>query len=135
MKTVRRLIPLTLVVALIGVTAAVAAPVESVESARASVAFQKVDAFLSEKIVGEQMTKLGVTPEQAKARLARLSDSQLEALAAQIDTLRAGGTIQGGNPHPLGPIGCVLHQIRDTIVHVIRFIFCFDDVDSRSMSF
>ena len=128
MKTVRWFIRLTLVVSLIGVTTTIAAPVESIESARASAAFQKVDAFLSEKIVGEQMMKLGVTPAQAKVRLARLSDAQLAELAVQIDTLQAGGTVQGGNPNPLGPIGCVFHQIGQTIAHVIRFLFCFNDV-------
>ncbi len=127
MKTFRLFIPLALV-ALIGATATIAAPVESFESARTTATFQKVDAFLSEKIVGEQLTKLGVTPEQAKARLARLSDAQLDQLAAEIDTLQAGGTIQGGNPNPLGPIACVLKQIRDTIVHVIKTIFCFNDI-------
>jgi hypothetical protein len=110
------------------VTATTAAPIESVESARATATFQKVDAFLCEQAVTDQLAKLGLTAEQAHARLARLSDAQLEELAAQIDTLHAGGTIQGGDPNPLGPLGCVLKQIRDTIVHVIKTIFCFTDI-------
>ena len=127
MKTVRLFILLT-VAAIIGVSAAMAAPVESVESAGASTALQKVDTFLSEKVVVDQLTKLGVTPAQAKARLAQLSDAQLAELAGQIDTLQAGGTVQGGNPNPLGPLACVLHQIGQTIVHIIKFLFCFTDV-------
>ncbi len=127
MNSVRRFVPLA-VAALLGARAAMAAPVESVESARASAAFQKLDTFLSEKIVAEQLTRLGVSPEQARARLAQLSDAQLETLAAQVDTLQAGGTIQGGNPHPLGPLGCVLAQIRDTVKHIVRFLFCWNDV-------
>jgi hypothetical protein len=115
-------------VVLMGVTTTIAAPIESVESARATAAFQKVDAFLCEQAVTEQLAKLGLTTEQAHARLARLSDAQLEQLAAEIDTLQAGGTIQGGNPRTLGPIGCVLMQIRDTIVHVIKTLFCFNDI-------
>jgi hypothetical protein len=128
MKTLRRLIPLTLVVALIGVSAAIAAPVDSVESSRASAAFQKVDAFLAEQAVSDQLTKLGLTPDQAHARLARLSDAQLEQLAAEIDTLQAGGTVQGGNPSPTGPLACVFHQICQTIVHIFKAIFCFNDI-------
>ncbi len=127
MNSVRRFVPLA-VAALLGARAAMAAPVESVESDRASAAFQKLDTFLSEKIVAEQLTRLGVSPEQARARLAQLSDAQLETLAAQVDTLQAGGTIQGGNPHPLGPLGCVLAQIRDTVKHIVRFLFCWNDV-------
>ena len=127
MKTLRLFAALT-VATIICVSAAMAAPVESVESACASSARQKVDTFLSEKAVADQLTKLGVTPAQAKARLDRLSDAQLTEIAAQIDTLQAGGTVQGGNPNPLGPIGCVLHQIGQTISHIIRFLFCFNDV-------
>jgi hypothetical protein len=127
MKTVRLFLPLA-VVALLGVRAAMAAPVESVESARASAAFQKVDTFLSETIVAEQLARLGVSPEQARARLAQLSDAQLEALAAQVDTLQAGGTIQGGNPHRLGPLGCVWRQIHITFKHIMQVLFCWDDI-------
>jgi hypothetical protein len=116
------------IVALISVSTSIAAPVESVESARATIAFQKVDAFLSEQAVTEQLAKLGLTTEQAHARLARLSDTQLEQIAAEIDTLQAGGTIQGGNPDTLGPLRCVLKQICDTIVHVIKTVFCFTDI-------
>ena len=117
------------VAALISVSAAVAAPIESVESARASAAFQKVNAFLGEKAVVEELTKLGVTRDQVESRLAKLSDTQIEQLAAQVDTFRAGGKIRGGNPHPLGPLGCVLHQIHCTIRHIIQVLFCWDDID------
>lgn len=127
MNSVCRLISLAGVV-LLGASAAIAAPVESVESARASAAFQKLDAFLSEKIVAEQLARLGVSAQQARARLAQLSEAQLQALAAQVDTLQAGGTIQGGNPHPLGPLGCVLAQIRDTVKHIVQFLFCWNDI-------
>ncbi len=116
------------IVALTAVTESIGAPIESVESARATVVFQKVDAFLCEKAVTDQMAKLGVTPEQARAHLARLSDAQLEQIAAEIDTLQAGGTIQGGNPGKLGPLGCVIKQICDTIVHVIKTVFCWTDI-------
>ena len=127
MKTFRLFAALAVAVT-IGISTTLAAPVESVDSASASSALQKVDTFLSEKAVADQLTKLGVTSAQVKARLAQLSDAQLVEVAAQIDTLQVGGTIQGGNPNPLGPLGCVLHQIGQTIAHVIKFIFCFNDV-------
>jgi hypothetical protein len=105
-----------------------AAPVDSVESASAKPALQKIDSFLSDKIVVEQLTKLGVTAEQAQARVAKLNDAQLTQLAAQVDQLRAGGDIVPGMVQPLGPLGCVLKRIGDSIVHVIRFLFCWNDI-------
>ena len=126
MKIASQLVVVTVV--LLTASAAFAVPIESVDSARASDAFQKVDAFLGEQAVADQLVKLGVTPEQAKARLAQLSDAQLEELAAQVDTLRAGGMIQGGHPNPLGPIGCVFYQIGVTIKHVVKFLFCWTDI-------
>jgi hypothetical protein len=117
------------VAAILGVFAtAQAAPVESVESARASVAMQKVEAFLGEKAVQDQMVTLGITGEQVHARLAQLSDAQLEQVAAQVDLIKAGGTVQPGYPNPLGPVGCVFRQIGVTIQHVFQFLFCWTDV-------
>ena len=104
-----------------------AAPVESVESARATVSLQKIDSFLSEQLVAEQLKSLGVTKEQVDQRLAQLSDAQLDDIAAQIDQLKAGGMIQSGAPNPLGPIGCVFKQIGTFISNVVRFLFCWTD--------
>jgi hypothetical protein len=117
------------VAAILGIYAtAQAAPVESVESARATVALQKVEGFFSEKAVQDQLVALGVTRDQVQARLAQLTDTQLEQVAAQVDLLKAGGTVQGGNPSRLGPIGCVVRQIRVTVQHVMQFLFCWDDI-------
>jgi hypothetical protein len=105
----------------VGLSAAVwAAPVESVESSRASAAFQKLDAFLGEKVVADQLAALGITRTQVSARLAKLNDTQLEQLAAQVDLIKAGGTIQGSNPDTVGPVdlnpargfGAFLEQLR-----------------------
>jgi len=57
MKTLRLFVALT-VATVICVSTTMAAPVESVESACASSARQKVDTFLSEKAVADQLTKL-----------------------------------------------------------------------------
>ena len=125
---IARLIILQTVAAILCISAAQAALVESVESAVAKPAWQKVDAFLGEKAVVAQFTRLGISPEQALARLAQLEDAQLAQLAAQVDKIQAGGDVTGGNPHPLGPIGCVFRQIGISIAHFFKILFCWRDV-------
>jgi hypothetical protein len=100
-----------------------AAPVESIESARGSAALQKVDAFLSEKIVAEQLTALGISREQVSTRLARLSESQLQQLAAQVDLIRAGGTIQGEGLKPLRPLGYLARQLGVLLFNFYQLLF------------
>jgi hypothetical protein len=120
---------LIITVALVAISASVlAAPVESVESARATAAWQKVQAFLGEKAVVAQMTKLGVSPAQAQARVARLNDAQVEQLAAQIDLLKSGGTIERGYCNRLGPLSCIWRQCCETVTHIMKFLFCWTDV-------
>ena len=114
-------------VAILSISSARAALMESVESAAARPALQRADAFLCEQVVGAQLIKLGVTPEQAQLRLASLNDVQLAQLAVQVDKLQAGGDIQGGNPHPFGPIGCFFKCIGDTFVHLFKTLFCWTD--------
>jgi len=123
MKIARLIIPLAVLTII--TASAIAAPVESVESTTAK---QKVTAFLGEKAVVDQLTKLGITPAQAQARVAKLSDAQLESLAAQIDTLQAGGMIQSGHIHPIGPLACVFAQLHQTFMHIVHVIFCWDDI-------
>ena len=106
------------------ITAAVAAPVESVESARAAAALQKVETFLSERAVEQQLTALGFSKEQASARLSQLSDAQLEQLAAQVDLIKAGGQIQGGNPNP-GGIDCILKPLGRLLYNIYQVFFCW----------
>ena len=123
-----RLIIVPALTVILWVSAASAAPVESVESAVAKPALQKVGAFLGEQVVVAQMTKLGISADQARARLAKLDDAQLAQLVAQVDKLQAGGDIEGGNPHPLGSIGCIFKQIGISIVHFFKILFCWTDV-------
>ena len=114
------------VVAVAGITAAaMAAPVESVESARASAALRKVETFLSEQAVAQQLTALGLSEEQVSTRLARLSDVQLEQLAAQVDLIKAGGTIQGGNPNPWGPLRCIFKPLGRFLYDVFQVFVCW----------
>jgi gas vesicle protein len=114
------------IVAVAGITAAaMAAPVESVESARASMAFRKVETFLSEQAVAQQLTALGLSKEQASTRLAQLSDAQLEQLASQTDLIKAGGQIQGGDPNPWGPLKCIFKPIGRLFYNVFQVFVCW----------
>ncbi len=118
-----------LVVALVSVSAisaVVAAPVESVESSRASVALQKVDAFLGEQAIAQQLQALGVTPEQARARVAQLSEAQLEQVAAEIDLIQAGGTIQGSSSG--GALHCVWSTLCTLGRNLYAILFCWTDL-------
>jgi hypothetical protein len=128
MKIARALILLTIVAAISISTSLRAAPVESVESARASAAFQKVDAFLSEKVVADKLAKLGLSQEQAHARLAQLGEAQLQQLAAQVDLIHAGGTIQGPDPNPIGPFASWFKQLGTLIYNVFQVLFYWGDL-------
>jgi hypothetical protein len=127
MKTIRVSILLLTVTLLATLSSVVAAPVESVESSRASVALQKVDAFLGEKAVADQLTALGLTREQASARLAQLSEAQLEELAAQVDLIKAGGTIQETSTGHMNPFACFFKQLGALFTNIIRMAFCWGD--------
>ncbi len=101
---------------------------ESVGSASASTAYQKVDALLSEKIVATQLQAVGLSSKQAQAHLSQLSERQLGELAAQADMIRVGGTIQGGNVEPLGPLSYIGHQFCRFFDDIYRFLFTWQDL-------
>ena len=118
-----------LAITMLGLSAIVqAAPIDSIESAVAKPTLQKVDLFLGEQVVATQLSKLGVSADQAHARLVKLDDAQLTQLAAEVDKLKAGGDIQTDDPHPMGPIGCIFKQIGITIAHFFKVLFCWTDV-------
>jgi len=100
--------------------ATMAAPIESVESARTSAALGKVETFLSEQEVAQQLTALGLSKEQVSMRLVQLSDTQMEQLAAQVDLIKAGGQIQGGEPEKWGPLHCVLEPLGRLFYNVYQ---------------
>ena len=112
----------------IGTSSTFAAPCESVESAAASTTYQKVDAMLNEQIVASHLQAVGLSSQQAHARLSQLGDQQLGQLAAQADMIQSGGTIQGANVNPLGPVGCFLHQLGHILTNVYHLIFCWGDI-------
>jgi len=54
---------------------------------------EKVIAFLNRAEVQQELQQQGVSTEDAKARVAHLSDEELTMLSGQIDTLPAGGFV------------------------------------------
>jgi hypothetical protein len=124
-----RLVVLSAVSAIVvSASSTLAAPCESVESAGASTAYQKVDAMLSERVVANHLQAIGLSHQQAQARLSRLSEQQLAQAAAQADMIQAGGTIQGGNVNNLGPLGCMFRQISVFFRNVYHLLFCWGDM-------
>lgn len=99
-----------------------AAPVDSKESTRTA-AIQKVETVLAEKAVADQLAQLGLSQAEARARLARLSDAQLEQLAAQVDLIQAGGTIQGGDV--AWPVVCMFKSLGTLLSNIFRVLFCW----------
>jgi len=123
MKLARFTVFAALTALMITVSAAFAAPCASVESACASTAYQKVDGLLGEKIVADRLQAIGVSPAQARARVSQLSEQQLQQLAAQVDMIQAGGTIQGGDVDRLGPLSHMWRQLCTFCLNVYHFIF------------
>lgn len=113
---------------IIGASTIYAAPCESVASAGASSVYQKVDAMLNQRIVATQLQAVGLSSEQAQARLSQLNERQLGELAAQADMIQVGGTIQGGDVHPLGPLSYIGHQFCRFFDNVYRFLFSWQDL-------
>ncbi len=46
---------------------------------------------LESKIISQRLKDLGLTPQEIKERLSRLSDAEIHAIASQIEALKAGG--------------------------------------------
>jgi hypothetical protein len=62
-----------------------------VSAAQAQVARGVVEAYIGRTEVAQQLQTLGLSPQDAQARVAALSDSEIAALAGRIDSLPAGG--------------------------------------------
>ena len=77
---------------------AAAAMVSTAQVAAAAVqpdAHAKVRDFVARADVQEVMTHWGVSPEEASARVAALTDAEAADLAARIDAMPAGGHVVG----------------------------------------
>ncbi len=46
---------------------------------------------LESKVVAQRLKDFGLTPEEVKERLSRLSDEEIHTIASQIEALKAGG--------------------------------------------
>lgn len=55
----------------------------------------QLNAFLARDAVREQLVKWGVDPQDAQARIARLSDHEAQALAQRMQDMPAGGDVLG----------------------------------------
>ena len=123
MKLARSIVFTLIAASIISAPTLLAAPCESVESACASTSYQKVDAMLGEKIVADQLQAIGLSSDQARARVSQLSDQQLQQLAAQADLIQKGGTIQGGNVNPAGPFSNMWRQFCVLWSNIYNFLF------------
>ncbi len=69
-----------------------ASPVASVERAADLI---KVRTALESKIISQKLMDYGLSPDEAMARVNRLSDDQVHQLATHADSLQAGGDAVG----------------------------------------
>jgi hypothetical protein len=58
-------------------------------------AIAKIDAVLARDDVRKELERLGVDPTDASARVASLTDQELELLATDLENLPAGGDLLG----------------------------------------
>jgi hypothetical protein len=56
---------------------------------------EHIDSVLARAEVRSELERLGVDPAAAQARVAALTDQELETLATNLDSLPAGGAILG----------------------------------------
>lgn len=57
--------------------------------------FEAIERFLASDIVKKKLKKFGLRDEEVLARLSRLSDGELHALAARVNKIHAGGDAGG----------------------------------------
>jgi len=95
--TFRRIIASLLIVCTTGLgQIAQAAPISTdaaLAAATTSSQRERVERFLDRADVQQQLQMRGVSPADAKARIASLSDAEVAQLAGQIDSLPAGGDV------------------------------------------
>jgi uncharacterized protein DUF6627 len=63
----------------------------SVEPANPNADREKVRAFLERPEVVKQLQAMGVSPDEAKARVGALSDAEVHLVAGKLDALPTGG--------------------------------------------
>lgn len=53
----------------------------------------RVNALIERPEVAQQLEKMGIAPEQAKARVAAMSEDEVAMVAGKLDSLPAGGAL------------------------------------------
>jgi hypothetical protein len=92
LNTLFRRLVATLLIAATGLTAVpVQAAMLAAVAGTAAADRDRISAVLEREDVRAQLAARGVSPEQARARVAALSDAEAAELAARIDELPAGG--------------------------------------------
>lgn len=100
-KTIARAVAVIVVPAFLSCVTAQSAAAAMVSTARVvdavaqSDARAKVHAFVARADVQDVMTSWGVSPEEAGARVAALTDQEVADFAARIDAMPAGGNVVG----------------------------------------
>ena len=92
----RRLMSTVLVLSMLGATIpapAHAAMISTVDATIHTGDRQRISAFLERDEVAAKLEAYGVSPADAKARIAALSDDEVSVLARRMDDLPAGGFI------------------------------------------
>ena len=69
--------------------------VKTLDSLNRSEEILKISSLLDEGGVKNRLVKLGLKPEEVKAKLATLNDEDLSRLSAQVDKIQAGGSGAG----------------------------------------
>ncbi len=69
----------------------------SFEAAKTNPDREKVRAFMERPEVAKQLQKMGVSPDEAKARVGALSDGEIHMIAGKLDMLPAGGKLSNND--------------------------------------
>jgi hypothetical protein len=106
-------------------SAAVAAPIPSTEISRTA----PPQPASAEQWVAERLATLGMSQTQIQTVMNRLDAKQVEELAAQLDLVAAGGTIQGERVKimPVEHILCLFQQLGIFVKNFFGFIFCWKE--------
>jgi hypothetical protein len=69
----------------------------SVEPANQNADREKLRAFMERPEVIEKLKAMGVSPDEAKARVAAMGDTEIHMVASKLDMLPAGGKISNND--------------------------------------
>ena len=87
----RRFISIALIVSITGLSLPAQAGMLPTAAVVANPAKERIMGFFERSDVRQQLATLGVSPADAKARVAALTDDEAAQLAARVDSMPAGG--------------------------------------------